>query len=187
MGSKANIMCDFYYHNYYKRKIGYINFQKKYLKYFEYIEDTYGGTPNFDPKNYIAANMIDGFKYPQQLTTNACYLNARNAKIYKPEEDEQIVFARQMKSFVEQLKGQTVEQYLKNGFNCLDLYSIKDESLIRFLCFSKNFGYFLDENEGKFDKIIRPENYRARVNAYPRLVNKLKEILGDDWYGNKED
>src|SRR5574344_1417154 len=112
-------MANYYYSNYYskKRPIGYRNFYNKYGKYFEEAEDYFARRDGFDPYLFVKANMIEGFKWPQQLKVSKAWEDFERNKDGCKEESEGVSLAHEIVSGLKQLNGESVENFLKKEYN----------------------------------------------------------------------
>lgn len=180
----SELMAREYYYNYYKEKrpIGFNNFYNKYKKYFDNTDNMFGQRKEFSPEAFIHAILLEGFVYPQQLPIEKNWeIYERNKSSYK-KENEDIILAKNIVSAYKNLKSGTVETFLNSPFNRLAIFNGKQSFPIDFFFFSKYFISFYKEHENDFKVKYNIQIGRVKYFQYKKIIEKIKEILGEDYY-----
>jgi hypothetical protein len=177
-------MVNCYYYDFYARKrpIGYRNFCNKYGGYFEKSAEMFSKRKDFDPKKFVHALMIEGFIYPQQFPIEKNWEKYERNKDSFTEENDEMILAKMIVSSVKELNGRTVEEYLKNSFNQFPIFSGEQNFSLGVFLFSKYFERFYNKNIDKFEKPINIKILRIKFFQYKRIIDKIKEVLKDDYY-----
>ena len=206
--SDARKLCEYYYPYYYEhvKKIDVKSLTDKdkkkhndkvffmFKKYFIETVQKFALREHYDPELFVKAILIDKFRVPPQFPLDyiwKLYLDylpglTKDAK-------ESIKIAKELKLAVLSIKdyGGTVESWLKEPYN---QYIAKRNSLpfsMILFAFSSKFIMFCVNNN--LDNIYDFEGQRQRIFSLPcedgmLLLNKIKDILKDDYYDtNTED
>lgn len=159
-------------------------FYKKYYNYFFKAFDYFKGEKNFSGKGFIDSVMADGFKMPQQLSTNSCLLLYRNnrSEFEKTEESEELRLAKSIKATFVYLNNSTISEVLKNPLKIIDFEANYDNDTLDYTvyAFSKAFQDF-SKKENFFIDFKSEQN---KVSKYPKLLKKIQEKLKDDFIEN---
>lgn len=156
-------------------------FYKKYYKYFETVYDKFKGEKNFSGRGFIKSVLVDGFKRPQQLATNECLkLYRTNRDLFEiKEESEEIKLAKNIVYTFTYLNNKNISEFLSLSFRRAEFENNYDNDNLNYTvyCFSKAFRKFAEEENFQID--FKKE--QSKVKKYPKLLNKIKEKLGDDF------
>lgn len=156
-------------------------FCKKYYSYFENVYDKLKGDKTFNGKGYILSVLADGFKYPQQLSSNDCFQRyyQNRSEFEKEEESEELKLAKRVVSTFTFLNGRTIEEVLSNPARKKDFEINYDNNNLDYTVysFSSAFQKFA-EKEGFIIDFIEEQ---SKIKKYPKLLNKIKEKLGADY------
>lgn len=203
----AEIMCSHYFYNFfiYKKNSNidkdmvidkssfsqYYNnvFRKYYYKYFEQVAEIFAfrdSEEGFDGKIFIDMVMKDEYLYPQQLSSE------KNWEIYKKysiayresyeeekEYSEEMKLAMRLKKDCAFLRKRTIKECTKNRLVAIDIiekFGNERLGMILFV-FSNSFMELMKEEKIFVDF----SEEQSRIREYPRIYNKVKEILGDDF------
>lgn len=202
----ASKMSNYYFYNYYiKRHMDpnvvlnreeieklygwqYKNkFLPKNLKYFQKIIEEHGADESFEYKKFIDLSIrysVDyntNFPYPPQLTTKPVWVAyKRNClESIKLKDTYYKELIDRVKLFFASLNNRTIPEILSNPIlsnRIVNSYASEKLDLCVY-CFSKSFMEFA-KNEGM---LIDFSKEQSIIKKYEKLLNKIKEKLGDDF------
>lgn len=161
-------------------------FRIKNFQYFRNASEKFSGRKEFtNGIDFINAVLGEGFLWPQQLANEGNWANfLRNSKGEVKKEKNIVIVARNVKKFFLSLEDKTIAESLKSFFYRNDLISQYDNDTLDLtvFCFSKAFKEF-SEKEGF---IIDFEEEQKKVKRYDKILKKVKEKLGVDYYEIKK-
>lgn len=180
----------FYIEKYPRNKFQVYN---KYKQFFIKAAQLFCIRDNYDANKLITAFMMDGFKFPQQLPNEKVwetYLNYLPAIKEKKSKDIEIAENIINAAIVLKRYG-SIEEYFKLTINKISLFKNSLQFNPLLLCFSEWFEDFYNKNYKSFEYDLDIEKYRKEVynleNNSDKIINKIKEILKDDYYLFKEE
>ena len=187
--SNAKEMCHTYFSNYYIPHIGrparYETFEKKNLKYFINVAEKFSIRDGFNQRAFIKSAMRGEYRYPAQLNFEYLWNNyIEEIALLKQEYEEEqkrkeavwdspeLKLTKRVVNFFKMLNGRTIQDIANNPFLEMQMYEWNDLCVA---CFSETFIGSVDISEEN----IKIE--QSNVKKYPRVFNKIKEKLGDDF------
>lgn len=185
----ANEMSLYYFENYYRKHSKHpvrdsfyqSSFKPKYFKYFEKAAQMFCIRDSFHPNKFIKCCLADGFKYPAQIPLE---INWKKYLQYNIEDEnpEKDLANRLISGVMEIRKNGNIENLLNNKLiqSALFQNKIRFDPLI--LYFSKTFINFYNSNLEKFNYRINFQIKRYPIFEFPRIENKIKIILGEDYF-----
>ena len=202
----AKRMCKYYFFKYYIRRqmepgvilheeemnklfgCQYTNkFLPKNLKYFEKIIKEHGDHDRFNVEKFVDISIrysIDygvEFPYPPQLANEKmwqCYERNSIEKINLKDTFYRELIER-VKHFFVFLNGRTVSQIVENPLQAIKIRKAyaEDNLDLCVYCFSKSFMKFAKED----GMLIDFHEEQSIIKKYEKLLEKIKEKLGDDF------
>jgi hypothetical protein len=158
-------------------------FYDRNLKYFLIVAGKFANREEFDAKGFIDAVVSENFQYPAQLENDKNWkLFLRNSQRNEIATSSSIETAKAVKSFFTFLNGRSIRDItesiiLKNDL--LEEYA--NETLdLSVLCFSKAFKELAEKENMVIDF------YEEQSKIDPRIKEKIKEKIGDDFFEEKE-
>ena len=160
-------------------------FYKKYKQYFDRTAMMFAERKDFKVDKFIEVFFYgEGIKYPQQLpyehnwTKYIQYIsNTKN-----DDNNEEYTFAVKLASSATIFKKyKSFESFIENGKYYLNQIEqgYNDFDLLLFW-FSKTFVKYYEENKERFKEKYNPEILRVAPSHYPKIIAKIKQLLGDD-------
>ena len=170
--------------NYWKAKVFFA-----YRKYFEKAAKMFCIRENYDAERFIKSSLMDGFKYPQQLCNEyiwKTYLNYMPA-IHNSKDDEIEVVEEIVAAALEIKKNKSVKEWLNKKINQISVLSNRIKFSPLLLAFSSNFMDFCINNNCNYYDFPKMRERVLNLNISEKILNKIREVLNEDYYRYNED
>lgn len=189
--SESLMLSDYYYPYYYKKyKRNKSQVYNKYKTYFIKAASMFCIREQYDAEKLINSFMIDGFKYPQQLCNENVwntYVNYLPGLHNKKQKDVEVV-ENIVNAGIILKREKTVENWLNKKINQLALQNNSVNFDLTLFSFSHIFTSYcktahlnIDINKLRNNVLLLDNRIKTKV------IDKIKDLLRDDYYKTRED
>lgn len=198
----ADKMCNYYFYHYYKYpyKRMFDNFKNKNYKYFTKASMAFSSRDGFEPEKFIWSIMEEEKQMPQQLYKESNWKLYERNKAFFPEPKKQLTpeeaikkikyreiikIVESIKSGVSYLKGRSVKEMLDSYFEKENFKKEDAPCDVLLFYFSKTYiKWYFTEFPDATDVFIK--DAKMIVERHPKIINKIKYYLKDDYFGSSE-